>query len=373
MELSSTTETKSYILEKYSRSYSLKDAKAEWTHFTNPVLRLVLDTKHSAEKVAESLRMRVVWTMNGGSVSGAEQDVVLEDLDLLAFSSLDRNQSESSPLKGVYRDTTFGLRYLHGPPGLPDSEQVYRRFQVSFATASAALQLVEAIRDVCPCKSTDATAQMKKKIMPPTTRVPQSPWKDPASFASTPLPHGMPTAVIPALTFPVCTVPNTADSVLVAEPASKHFRPMTTLTKEIPSLPLILSSSSPAPSSYQHSSPPVPTNSTSNDHLDPLPKPNMDSFPESSPPDPSFSVDTAMPPPSLPSASNVAAAAEDTDIDMVEALREATGLYDLGQAALERLVGDVVREDRFGLLLEKMSKMWAAKAVVAAGLGVLTS
>lgn len=41
-----------------------------------------------------------------------------EDLDLLSFSALApgaprKNQTEGMPLKAVYRDTVFGLRYLH--------------------------------------------------------------------------------------------------------------------------------------------------------------------------------------------------------------------------------------------------------------------
>ncbi|KAJ7481172.1 hypothetical protein B0H11DRAFT_2024525, partial [Mycena galericulata] len=71
--------------------------------------------------------MRIVWTMNGGPASGAaQQEVVLEDLDLLAFSSPMHTKSDSSPLKGVYRDTTFGLRYLHVPDS-SDSQKVIRR------------------------------------------------------------------------------------------------------------------------------------------------------------------------------------------------------------------------------------------------------
>jgi hypothetical protein len=74
---SSTTETTTYVLEKYSRAYTPKKASggSEWQHFTNPVLRLILDSKLSPEKANSSMRMRIVWTMNGGT--GATQDVVL--------------------------------------------------------------------------------------------------------------------------------------------------------------------------------------------------------------------------------------------------------------------------------------------------------
>ncbi|KAJ7864815.1 hypothetical protein B0H14DRAFT_430402 [Mycena olivaceomarginata] len=83
MASSSCTETTTYALQKYSRAYTSKKptGSSEWQHFTNPVLRLILDSKLSPERANSSLRMRIVWTMEGN------QDVILEDLDLLAFSS----------------------------------------------------------------------------------------------------------------------------------------------------------------------------------------------------------------------------------------------------------------------------------------------
>lgn len=71
---SCTTETTTYVLEKYSRAYTYKkpSGSSEWQHFTNPVLRLILDSKLFPENTADSsLRMRIVWTMDGN------QDVVL--------------------------------------------------------------------------------------------------------------------------------------------------------------------------------------------------------------------------------------------------------------------------------------------------------
>ncbi|KAJ7749538.1 hypothetical protein DFH07DRAFT_828723 [Mycena maculata] len=73
-----------------------------------------------------------------------------------------------------------------------------------------------------------------------------------------------------------------------------------------------------------------------------------------------------MPPPPPPSSSANADDGANAGEAMAAALCEATGLYDLPRAALERLVGDVVREDRFGALLENMSSMWAAKAALGA-------
>jgi hypothetical protein len=55
-----------------------------------------------------------------------------------------------------------------------------------------------------------------------------------------------------------------------------------------------------------------------------------------------------MPPPPPPAqVTDTTASASLSAETLSAALREATGLYDLPHAALERLVGDVVREDGF--------------------------
>ncbi|KAJ7681764.1 hypothetical protein B0H17DRAFT_1075604 [Mycena rosella] len=345
---STTTETKTYTLEKYSRAYSPKTTSgpSEWQHFTNPVLRLILDTKQSPER-AESFRLRIVWTMNGGSASGvAQQDVVLEDLDLLAFSSLRDDKSDSSPLKGVYRDTTFGLRYLHVSDS-PDSPKVYRRFQVSFATAASALQLVEAIRDVCPCKPTESNGQERKKTVavPLASRqvhqsvVPNA-WQKTA-------PH--PTAPVP---IPVQRVPTMRTIPVPDAPAVFTSSPSPLLSSQ-PELPPPFSASSrgaPASSPYRPWYPAPNATQPPASTSKPLPA----SFPDSSPPPSSADSVMMPPPPPLPPSAET----------LIAALREATGLYDLSHAALERLVGDVVREDKFVNLLDSMSSMWAAKALL---------
>ncbi|KAJ7137773.1 hypothetical protein C8R44DRAFT_766147 [Mycena epipterygia] len=343
---SSTTRSQAFILEKYSRAYPPKDAgTGQWQHFTNPILRLILDTKRSPER-AESFRMRIVWTMNGGPASGAaQQDVVLEDLDLLAFSSLKDNTSDSSPLKGVYRDTTFGLRYLHVSDS-PDSQKVQRRFQVSFTTPSAALQLVEAIRDVCPCKPTESRVPVGKKaagvsqaIAPPMHQTAVVPNLQ----EQTTLRHAI--SMAPASTQMQCvTTMQTPDP-----PAVFMSSPVTLLSSQ-PELPTVFSSSPcgpdkapPGPSPYRSLYDPIPSASQPAASMfpgtNPLPKPA--SFPDSSPP-PSSMDSVMMPPPPPPPAS--------AD-NLIAALRDATGLYDLSHAALERLVGDVVREDKFAHLV----------------------
>ena len=83
----STTATSAYIVLKYSKSHpptpsiqteqnppniqtgSGRDTSAEWQHFFNPVIRLVLDVKKSSNSVLESVRLRILWSMNSGDVS----------------------------------------------------------------------------------------------------------------------------------------------------------------------------------------------------------------------------------------------------------------------------------------------------------------
>lgn len=73
----STTATATYVISKYSRSYpsnaaqtqSNYDASAsDWQHFTNPVIRLILDTKKSSSGDLESVRLRILWQMSAGNM-----------------------------------------------------------------------------------------------------------------------------------------------------------------------------------------------------------------------------------------------------------------------------------------------------------------
>lgn len=71
----STTSTTSYVLTKYSRAYptlaTKNEAEAEWQHFTNPVIRLVLDVVKKEGGELESYRVRVLWTLSSGTTSDA--------------------------------------------------------------------------------------------------------------------------------------------------------------------------------------------------------------------------------------------------------------------------------------------------------------
>lgn len=64
-----TTATTTYSLLKYSRSYptgSVNDAN--WQHFINPVLRLVLDVTKTENLELQSVRLKVSWTIQNGGI-----------------------------------------------------------------------------------------------------------------------------------------------------------------------------------------------------------------------------------------------------------------------------------------------------------------
>ena len=54
---------------------------SEWQHFTNPVIRLVLDVKTSSSAEIESVRLRILWHMNSDLENNTNNSAV-------AFASL---------------------------------------------------------------------------------------------------------------------------------------------------------------------------------------------------------------------------------------------------------------------------------------------
>jgi hypothetical protein len=84
----STTITTTHILAKYSRSYpptSSSGADAEWQHFANPIIRLLLDIKKSLKGELESVRLRILWSMNSGDHA---MDVDQRDVGLVGPKSV---------------------------------------------------------------------------------------------------------------------------------------------------------------------------------------------------------------------------------------------------------------------------------------------
>lgn len=112
----STTGTSSYILSKYSRSYPTKsktinkkiqtqtqpqpglETASEWQHFTNPVIRLVLDVKTSSSAEIESVRLRIMWHINSDIENESNNSAV-------AFASL----FSDSSIRFWFYLTIYGL------------------------------------------------------------------------------------------------------------------------------------------------------------------------------------------------------------------------------------------------------------------------
>ncbi|KAK7472646.1 hypothetical protein VKT23_000759 [Stygiomarasmius scandens] len=377
MSSHSTTATTTYVLQKYSRSYpsTKENNNSEWQHFTNPTIRLVLDIKKSSDAKLESVRLRIIWSMNASNDDLSDRnEVVFEDIDLLSFSSLSScNQAQGLPLKAVYRDSIVGIRYLISRD---TSNASYRRFQIAFVTASEASQFIDSISSVCPCKNNPAPVN--------TTQITQYSSTIPAATGHPSLAH------YPTRNTPVHQ--------------SESFRP---LAKNIRPAPTFVSASPPshAERSIPSLAPPQVVNPT------PYSQPNLPGsfwsasgpalhpeFPSSQ--NPTGALTRAQPPtlsgvaygrqaitqdalvnvqfakptgpatgpsavssqigPSLSNTSLVDKATQTSD-PLFSALRDATSLYNLSHESLEKLVGDVVREDGFIGLMEHLSTMWKIK------------
>jgi len=80
----STTATYTYVLGKYSRSYPMQEIQAsEWQHFTNPVIRLVLDVNKATQ--LQSVRLRILWTMDPARDSDQREMVFASPMATMPF------------------------------------------------------------------------------------------------------------------------------------------------------------------------------------------------------------------------------------------------------------------------------------------------
>jgi len=79
MSSHSTTATATYVLQKYSRSYppTKENNNSEWQHFTNPTIRLILDIKKSSDAKLESVRLRIIWSMNASNDDLSDRNEVV--------------------------------------------------------------------------------------------------------------------------------------------------------------------------------------------------------------------------------------------------------------------------------------------------------
>ncbi|KAF8070674.1 hypothetical protein FPV67DRAFT_1561418 [Lyophyllum atratum] len=386
----STTATSTYTLAKYSKSYpngpqpNPESNTAEWQHFTNPLIRLVLDIKRGAD--LESVRLRILWSMDSSNTLDQRE----EDIDLLTLSCLPQRpaqkQAQGLPLKAVYRDTIVGIRYLH--PIDITCAPIYRRFQITFLSPVSALEFIGAINTVCPCKANPSADPVPRTMNPPPVLI---------NMASSQ------TQRQGAIAYTSTTVAPPASISTIAEQSRHDYQ------VPLSSSQYLASKSSMRPNTYSSSPLPVETNdfqvSSSSTSLPAFQKPGSNGFathnvsgptthanqfpqhpiipriqelqqqtplPSSSPPTssaksassfhglitPPSTAGGEVPPNVIPGLSADPASA------ILASLRESTSLYDLPRTTLEQLIGDVVREEGFPKLLEDISSMWGVKSYV---------
>ncbi|KAF8623099.1 hypothetical protein AX15_006510 [Amanita polypyramis BW_CC] len=360
----STTATSSYILSKYSRSYPTSaQAYADWQHFTNPEIHLTLDVERSNNGELQDVRLRVLWVMKDGNDKQAQ--VVFEDIDLLSFSDKTLRHQQGLPLKAVYRDNLVGVRYLH-PKESINTSPTYRRFQVTFASVAVVTEFINVICTVCPCKLNPADNTTLSSVQ-----------VQGSNFVAK---NMGPPQVPPRVELSVPTADRTVSAVHIPALISKHRAPS---DKEAPTLQL--SSSQYASSCSQFTS--SPTNVDA-EHLRSytLQEPVRESgtstwmpefgnrsvqaeqytrpiIPESQLS--SQGTEAHRHQTSCPTleGSGVRTRSEATD-NFLSVVQSASQLYDLSPAALEQIVGKVVREEGFPRLLESLTKLWGLKGLI---------
>ncbi|KAF9265015.1 hypothetical protein L218DRAFT_1076019 [Marasmius fiardii PR-910] len=431
----STTATSTYTLQKYSRSYPNpgQTTSNEWQHFTNPLIRLILDVQKSAANKLESVRLRIIWSIEGGTGPNSANEVVFEDLDLLSFSSvpfrnrLERNrsqQTEGLPLKAVYRDTIAGIRYLH-----PLDGSSYRRFQVTFSSLAAVSEFIQSIETICPCKANNnvntttatpsnnnsnsttmpvAVVQSQTEaqaVTPGSLAVPKSPGGTSHSHTLATAPPD--SSTLNPMQFHPCTLPRAGIMAQSMLPSKPPFFLPPNIPQSSSGLPAFLT---PTPSFHPAYRPQVLFPHTQS-HLPPrphghfIPEQGMLALPWSSIPPPPSSNPSSVPPSELassqtlgsnsgtnppsenasqtlgstptpsqipppPSSASGPSTTSPLTDPLLASLRETTRLYDLAPNQLEALVAEVIREDGFVPLMERLDSMWRVKGYLGyLGLG----
>ncbi|KAJ3923912.1 hypothetical protein F5877DRAFT_73849 [Lentinula edodes] len=410
----STTTTATYTLVKYSRSYpnSAQDANSEWQHYTKPTLKLILDVKKSLTTgELESVFLRIVWSMEN-SYAQDQSEVSFENFDLLSFSSFSTRQTDRQqgglPLKAVYRDSVVGIRYINASNGVSvskylgqlrrqaDSAKTFRRFQITFSSANDASQFIDSISSICPCKANSTAGpsnipQMMSapSMVPPVLHHPiaKPPILNNSAYAQTvPVSAAFPLSHMHSNNMHNNNIPLNQTDVFFPVTPSQRLSTYPTVHFPYPGAPYASVSGMPMPSSQmlmdhpnqiQSSSPPLlppPSSqppfqfggSQAHSQSAPFtPTPTQSEHPHYSQ---STSVNQQAFTQTLgneiikpvKSKSKVGSSEKEvqTTDPFVFALREATSLYDMPRHSLEKLVGDVVREDGFVHLVSTLNRFF---------------
>ncbi|KAL1755125.1 hypothetical protein FB107DRAFT_214227 [Schizophyllum commune] len=374
MSFSTTTTSSAYVLSKYSKSYPTSaEPSAEWQHFVNPVIRLVLDVrKRSDGGELESVRLRILWSMNSDDATGSN-DVVFEDLELLSFASfLSRpsqrsNLSQGLPLKAVYRDNVVGIRYLYQRENDPTTN--FRRFQVTFSSTPAAMQFIDSISSVCPCKANPPPVGqgLTRQTTIMSTPARPGPYSRSASVTPTRVPHANrsihthdKSTLQSAPSFAIETQSTTPPSFVVPTPPS-GLKSLPEVGSPLGAPPSSLPPSSPYGNAYfsnlssrATSQPPGAQDDTLPPHSGYTPRtlpPSQSSAPSSTPVSTS---DCEMMPPPPPLAATPPSDSASLNLDrrdqrepLLAAVREASGLYDIPKEELENMLANIIREEQF--------------------------
>ncbi|KAG1746136.1 hypothetical protein EDB19DRAFT_379777 [Suillus lakei] len=383
-----TTTTVTYSLAKYSRSYPTNlsssqnpTADAEWQHFIHPVINLYLDAKKSSTGNLVSVRLRILWNFDSStnSTDVDQREITLEDLDLLSFSSISNSRTNPGqpdhglPLKAVYRDAVVGIRYLHPRTADSNCQPAYRRFQITFTTATSAAQFIDAIRPVCPCRLNPQPQLLATRT--PTVAMTGLP--DDLSRRGTILPSV--SQARPSIRTPLRPAPT---ALLSENPSSESNLPTFAPSTPVRFTPVALSSSSAKPTSVAATShdstfftPPetpriIIPKSSQCQALSGSISSTKGSLPDSSQPSSSTpSSSNTMPPPPLPSSvtrslqleSRPSEGRNSTRAQLVASLHDTPALHKLPHAELESIVAQVIREEGFAQLLASLDTMWRVK------------
>ncbi|KAI0075129.1 hypothetical protein K474DRAFT_1600389 [Panus rudis PR-1116 ss-1] len=370
----STTTSAAYVLTKYSRSYPSADSSsgthgsqlgenAEWQHFTNPIIRLMLDMRKSSDDALQSFRMRIVWSISAhqNTMDMDHREVVFEDVDLLSFSDTPfmsaRSVDTGLPLKAVFRDCVVGIRYLY-PRIVPAGHRpVYRRFQINFRAAAEAANFIESIRKVCPCK--ENPPPMPGRTM--TMTAIQSQRKTSGTAVNTSASLHRHEAALERL--PSSAVPQTLASSFDPTAADKLLQSTASV---LPSAMHATVSSGPCASISNVTAVSSLAQSITHINRNATVQPDCDGSVTFSGPSQAEQTNTIPSPHDISMSAEYGIAAKPIDprTNLVKALREIPPLYDLPTDDLEKVVAQVVREDGFVKLLENLDAMWKIKGVL---------
>ncbi|KAJ2928668.1 hypothetical protein H1R20_g8483, partial [Candolleomyces eurysporus] len=316
-----------------------------------------------------------------------------------------KKNGEGLPIKAICRDTLVGIRYLSSKDDAPlpvsdnsDPElispqrflvliKIYNRIQINFISTKDAAEFIHSIRTVCPCKTAtpahgttlNSAATNADPTLPPAQARAASTAQHKVVAAPTSSIVGLQTNFTERFNLPrnpdFFRPTNSFDPVSALPEAISNFSRQPFSSDALLAMPIdkpLHEISAPATKSAVATSqlmgPPafIPASRLPRQtgdvqdrvvHLHPH-QPTQQyassQLPPSSPLPPSDHITSSGP--ANASSSSSQPNSQTADV-ILTSLREATGLYDLSNEALERVVAEVVREDGFQQLVSGMNHL----------------